>query len=86
MILHRTVEEGGVDSMATLKTIDVPARGAVSFAPGGFHLMCMSPSKGMTPGHSVAVTLRFMTGVSRFAAPEIRSHRFLARSAATGGR
>ena len=45
-----------------LKGVDVPAHGDVVFAPGGYHLMCMSPSAAMIPGRSVPVTLRFRNG------------------------
>lgn len=62
LMLHQTVHEGGVDRMAMVKDVSVPAHGSVSFAPGGYHLMCMSPSLQMIPGHSVAVTLRFADG------------------------
>jgi hypothetical protein len=62
LMLHRTVREGNVDTMAMVKDVTVPAHGSVSFAPGGYHLMCMSPSPQMIPGHSVAVTLRFANG------------------------
>ena len=30
--------------------------------PGGYHLMCMSPGRAMTPGQSVSVTLRLASG------------------------
>jgi periplasmic copper chaperone A len=62
LMLHRTVHEGNVDTMAMVKDVTVPAHGTVSFAPGGYHLMCMSPSPQMISGHSVAVTLRFANG------------------------
>ncbi|HZZ59744.1 MAG TPA: copper chaperone PCu(A)C [Roseiarcus sp.] len=62
LMLHQTVHKGGVDKMAMVKDISVPAHGSVTFAPGSYHLMCMSPSPQMIPGHSVAVTLRFADG------------------------
>ncbi len=62
LMLHQTTHEGGVDKMVMVKSIDVPAHSSVSFTPGGYHLMCMSPSQQMIPGHLVAVTLRFANG------------------------
>ena len=61
MTLNRTF--GG--TMMTVKNIPVPAKGHVMFAPGGYHLMCMSPSKLMQPGGKVPVTLHFDRGESQ---------------------
>jgi periplasmic copper chaperone A len=72
LMLHRTVDEGGVDRMAMVKDVGVPAHGSVSFAPGGYHLMCMSPSPQMIPGRSVAVTLRFADGAEISASFPVR--------------
>ena len=62
LMLHRSLSDSGVERMAMVKGVDVPAHGDVVFAPGGYHLMCMSPSGAMVPGHSVPVTLRFKNG------------------------
>jgi hypothetical protein len=62
LMLHQSLNESGVERMAMVKSIPVPAHGSVKFAPGGFHLMCMSPSKAVTPGHSIPITLRFADG------------------------
>lgn len=72
LMLHRTVHEGNVDTMAMVKDVIVPAHGGVSFAPGGYHLMCMSPSPQMIPGHSVRITLRFANGVEITASFPVR--------------
>lgn len=62
LMLHRTAHAGGMDKMEMVKDVAVPAHGSVSFAPGGRHLMCMSPSHDMAPGRSVAVTFHFADG------------------------
>lgn len=62
LMLHRSLTDSGVDRMTMVQDIDVPAHGQVVFAPGGYHLMCMSPTPVMVPGHSVSVTLRFKDG------------------------
>ena len=59
LMLHRSLQEGAMDSMEMVARVPVPAHGSVSFAPGGYHLMCVSPSRDMVPGHSVSVTLHF---------------------------
>lgn len=62
LTLHRSVNENGVEKMLMVKSIAVPAGGQLKFAPGGYHLMCMRPSKDVTPGHSMPVTLHFQDG------------------------
>jgi periplasmic copper chaperone A len=62
LMLHRSVQQNGTDRMIMVSSVPVPAHGAVTFAPGGYHLMCMSPSAAVRPGKSVPVTLRFEDG------------------------
>jgi hypothetical protein len=59
LMLHESLSENGQEQMVMVKSVPIPAHGNVKFAPGGYHLMCMSPSKDVTPGHSIPVTLRF---------------------------
>ncbi len=72
LMLHRSMHQGGVERMAMVRSVPVPAHGKVSFAPGGYHLMCLSPSKEVAPGRSVPVTLRFADGGSITAAFPVR--------------
>jgi copper(I)-binding protein len=58
-MLHQSVEKGGQDQMMMVAQVTVPAHGSVSFAPAGYHLMCMQPSPSMKVGGSVPVTLHF---------------------------
>jgi copper(I)-binding protein len=62
LMLHQSIHQNGEDRMTMVKSISVPAHGTVKFAPGGYHLMCTSPSKDVAPGHSIPVTLRFADG------------------------
>jgi periplasmic copper chaperone A len=62
LMLHQSKEVNGVEEMRPVKTISVPAHGAVHFEPGGYHLMCMSPRSTMKIGASVPVTLKFAGG------------------------
>lgn len=64
LMLHRSEQKNGVDSMSMVDKVPVPAHGTVKFAPGGYHLMCTDPKAEMAPGHSVPVTLRFADGNS----------------------
>ncbi len=62
VMLHQSVNQNGVERMLMVKSVAVPAGGQIKFAPGGYHLMCMSPSKDVTPGHSMTITLHFKDG------------------------
>lgn len=62
LMLHQSKEVNGVEKMLPVKRIAVPAHGTVRFAPGGYHLMCMSPGSTMKVGAKVPVTLKFANG------------------------
>jgi periplasmic copper chaperone A len=72
LMLHRSVDQGGRESMAMVDRVPVPAHGKLGFAPGGYHLMCTSPTAAMRPGHSVPVTLHFADGSSLTASFPVR--------------
>ncbi len=62
VMLHQSKSENGTETMVAVKSVAVPAHGSVSFAPGGYHLMCMQPSATLKPGTTVPVTLTFADG------------------------
>ena len=62
VMLHQTKSKGGVDKMMMVSSVKVPAHGSLSFAPGGYHLMCMKPNASMKLGASVPVVLKFADG------------------------
>ena len=62
LMLHKSVHENGQERMVMVKSVPVAAHGTATFAPGGYHLMCMSPTRAVTPGALVPVTLRFADG------------------------
>lgn len=64
IMMHKSKSVGGMEKMLMVDNVPVPAHQSVAFAPGGFHLMCMSPAKSMKPGSSVPVTLTFEGGIS----------------------
>jgi periplasmic copper chaperone A len=59
LMLHQSRNVNGVEQMEMVSSVTVPSHGSVKFAPGGYHLMCMSPSAKVVPGHTVPVTLTF---------------------------
>jgi copper(I)-binding protein len=74
LMIHQSREVRGVDTMRMLPSLVVPAHGVLRFAPGGYHLMCMSPAKGLRGQGSTPVTLRFRNGAltTRFAVGGVR--------------
>lgn len=64
LMLHQTVSKNGEEQMVMAPRVPLPAHGAVRFAPGGYHLMCMSPGAAMRVGQSVPVTLRLDDGAT----------------------
>ena len=62
LMLHQSENSGGMSSMASMMSIDVPAGKSVSFAPTGFHLMCENPKPALKIGAEVPVTLQFSDG------------------------
>jgi periplasmic copper chaperone A len=62
LMLHRSVDKGGMGSMQDVTGVAVPAGGTLAFAPGGFHLMCMDPAPGLAPGSKAPVSLSFSDG------------------------
>ncbi|HEX3663684.1 MAG TPA: copper chaperone PCu(A)C [Rhizomicrobium sp.] len=62
LMMHQSSENGGVSRMDDVRSLSVPADGSITFAPGGYHLMCMNPAAAMAPGKTVEVTLNFANG------------------------
>ncbi len=60
MMPHQSKQVNGVDKMLPVDSVMVQAHGTVSFAPGGYHLMCMSPQ--MKVGGTAPVILTFADG------------------------
>jgi copper(I)-binding protein len=64
VMLHKSEVVNGVASMHHVDSVTVPAHKSITFAPGGLHLMCMSPTASLKPGASVPVTLTFKDGAA----------------------
>lgn len=60
LMLHKSEDTSGMAMMMDVPSITIPAHGSVTFAPGGYHLMCMQPS--MKRGETVNITLIFQDG------------------------
>lgn len=73
LMLHQSTESGGMSRMNDVQSVTVPAGGSISFAPAGYHLMCMNPTAAMTPGKSVSVTFTFANGTRTNATFAVRN-------------
>jgi copper(I)-binding protein len=62
VMLHQSKRENGIEKMLPVKSIAVAPHGTLTFAPGGYHLMCMKPQATMVRGGSVPVVLKFTDG------------------------
>ena len=62
IMLHRSMNMGGMEQMKMVKSVTVPAHGEIAFKPGDYHLMCMKPKAEMKPGGTVSVTFEFADG------------------------
>ncbi len=73
LMLHESIETGGVSRMEMVKNVVVHAGGEIDFKPGGYHLMCMKPNAQMKPGVRVPVTLKFLDGTDVTAAFDVKN-------------
>jgi len=64
VMMHRTIERGGISTMRPVHEVTVAPGKTVSFAPGGYHLMLMRPRHPLRPGGRLPVMLRFADGSS----------------------
>lgn len=70
LMMHHSSNKGGMSSMDMVDKVTVPAGGSVSFAPGGYHLMCEAPK--MTIGGKAPVNLSLSDGSSVVVAFAVR--------------
>ena len=73
LMLHKSEEMSGVSSMSDVPSIKVPPGGTLTFAPGGYHLMCTGPSALLRQSAMVPVTLDFADGSKLDASFLVRS-------------
>ncbi|HSH49050.1 MAG TPA: copper chaperone PCu(A)C [Halomonas sp.] len=60
--LHNHVDVDGVMQMRQVESIPVPAKGSVSLAPGGYHLMLIDLTAPLQEGDDVLLRLTFADG------------------------
>ena len=64
VLMHRTIERGGLSTMRPVHELTVAPGTSVEFAPGGYHLMLMRPKHPLRPGGRLPITLHFADGSS----------------------
>ena len=62
IMLHRSDMTGGMSRMTMVDALTVPAHGAVTLAPGGYHFMLMQARAPVQPGDKLVLTLKFADG------------------------
>lgn len=62
--MHSMATENGVMKMRREDSFALPARGTLTFAPGGSHLMLFGLSPDVKPGAKVPLTFRFKSGAT----------------------
>ena len=62
VLLHRSVIENGMATMIPQRRVEVPAKGTISFAPNGYHLMLMQAQQSFKVGDEVKIVLQFDDG------------------------
>ncbi|HEX5420866.1 MAG TPA: copper chaperone PCu(A)C [Gammaproteobacteria bacterium] len=60
--LHRSVEQKGMQGMAPVAAVKVPAHAEMEFKPGGYHLMLMQAGRKPAADGAERITLRFADG------------------------
>ncbi|MFT4255962.1 MAG: copper chaperone PCu(A)C [Pseudoxanthomonas sp.] len=61
-MLHASTVVDGVSRMRSLGELPIAAKGSVTFAPGGQHLMLLQPSAPLREGDRVAVAFKLKDG------------------------
>jgi copper(I)-binding protein len=64
LMLHQSTNKGGMSDMNMVDRVVVPAGGTLRFSPGGYHLMCESPTAKLKIGTKVGVLLKLSDGSS----------------------
>jgi len=64
VMLHKSSTTGGMARMEDVSSVTIQRGQRFSFAPGGYHLMCMNPSPRLKVGGKARITLKFGNGVS----------------------
>lgn len=71
--IHETTMSGGQAEMNPVDGVDIPAGGAVTFEPGGYHVMLSGLTSSLEVGSTIAITLSFEQAGDVEVQAEVRS-------------
>lgn len=57
--MHQSFVKNGMEGMAPVASVAIPAHGSIEFKPGGYHLMLMQPKKNLFAGDIVTLMFKF---------------------------
>ena len=63
VMIHRTIVKDGMAGMVHASQIELAPKASLIFAPGGYHLMLMSPKRTLRVGDRVVINLEFRGGL-----------------------
>ena len=63
VMIHRTIAKDGMAGMVHQPQIELAPYGSLVFAPGGYHLMLMTPKRALRAGDPVVINLEFRGGL-----------------------
>ena len=72
LMMHRTMIQDGMASMAHTSQIELAPNASLVFAPGGYHLMLTNPKRTLRAGDRVDIILEFRGGLRLPVTFEIR--------------
>jgi len=72
VMIHRTIVKDGMTGMVRAPQIELLPASSLIFAPGGYHLMLLSPKRTLRAGDRVDITLEFRSGLRLPASFEVR--------------
>ena len=70
--IHRTIIKDGIAGMVHAPQFELTANASSIFAPGGYHLMLMTPKRTLRAGDPVVINLKFRGGLVLPVAFEVR--------------
>jgi copper(I)-binding protein len=73
VMFHESRNQHGVEEMMPVDSIQIKPHSQVSFAPQGYHIMLMQPTRAVRPGDHVVLALRFADGQSLKVQFEVRN-------------
>ncbi|MFW6851195.1 copper chaperone PCu(A)C [Burkholderia gladioli] len=78
-MLHQTQSNGSMSKMVMVDTATVPAKGTLSFAPGGYHVMLEEPRQALKIGSTIPLTLSFGDGEKLSAQCKVESPKAMSK-------